>query len=192
MAGVFGFRIGPDFERPEAERMAQLRSYSTTLLADGLKSFNVVDAAIRSISDDFRFAGPALTVRVRPGDNLMVHHAISMIRPGDVLVIDTCGCTSHAVLGDLMASSAFKEWRHEKHNSMRLYARRNQQSLFFPERRSARGAGKARRGPAPHLRKKRFPTSMRRKREKRSLRKRRVPAEGNLIPAILWRTVIHV
>lgn len=106
MAGNFGFRIGPDFNRPEPELIERLRGYETPPLADGLNKFNVIDPRIKPVSDSLKIAGPALTVRVRPGDNLMVHKAISMIKEGDVLVIDTCGCMNYTVLGDLMVSAA--------------------------------------------------------------------------------------
>lgn len=49
-----------------------------------------------------RMVGPALTVRVRPGDNLMIHKAILMGQPGDILVIDAGGHTGQAVIGGLM------------------------------------------------------------------------------------------
>ncbi len=49
--------------------------------------------------------GPAITVRVRPGDNLMIHKALQMAEPGDVLVIDGGGDTSQALVGGLMRTT---------------------------------------------------------------------------------------
>lgn len=46
--------------------------------------------------------GTALTVRTRPGDNLAVHQALELARPGDVLVIDARGEVTNAILGELM------------------------------------------------------------------------------------------
>jgi len=51
-------------------------------------------------------AGPAVTVRIRPGDNLMVHLAMMMAEPGDVIVIDGAGDLSTAVIGGLMRTTA--------------------------------------------------------------------------------------
>jgi regulator of RNase E activity RraA len=48
-------------------------------------------------------AGPALTVRTRPGDNLVVHKALDLARPGDILVIDAGGELTNAILGELMS-----------------------------------------------------------------------------------------
>jgi RraA family protein len=52
-----------------------------------------------------RLAGPAFTVEVRAGDNLMIHAAIAMAKPGDVLVIDGKGATSCALMGALMINA---------------------------------------------------------------------------------------
>jgi RraA family protein len=51
-----------------------------------------------------RFAGPAVTVELRPGDNLMIHAAMAMAKPGDVLVIDGKGDETSALLGEIMVS----------------------------------------------------------------------------------------
>jgi regulator of RNase E activity RraA len=50
--------------------------------------------------------GPALTVRTRPGDNLMVHKAIDMAEPGDVIVVDAGGELSNAMIGEIMTTVA--------------------------------------------------------------------------------------
>ncbi|GAB2912985.1 RraA family protein [Paralcaligenes sp. KSB-10] len=50
--------------------------------------------------------GRALTVRVRPGDNLMIHKAFMMSRPGDIIVIDGGGDVSQALVGGLMRTTA--------------------------------------------------------------------------------------
>ena len=54
------------------------------------------------------WSGPALTVRVPPADNLMIHKAISFIKSGDVVVIDGGGETSWALIGYLMAIAMHK------------------------------------------------------------------------------------
>jgi regulator of RNase E activity RraA len=50
--------------------------------------------------------GAALTVRVREGDNLMIHRALQVAKPGDVLVIDGAGATERALFGDIMKNVA--------------------------------------------------------------------------------------
>lgn len=50
--------------------------------------------------------GPALTVKAPPGDNLMVHKAIDIAQPGDVIVVDSGGEISHATIGEIMVTLA--------------------------------------------------------------------------------------
>jgi regulator of RNase E activity RraA len=54
---------------------------------------------------DTVLCGQAVTVRVRPGDNLMIHKALMMVRPGDVLVIDGGGDLTQALIGGLMRTT---------------------------------------------------------------------------------------
>lgn len=53
--------------------------------------------------------GPALTVRVRPGDNLMIHKALMMAEPGDVLVIDGAGDLTQALVGGLIRTTCVQK-----------------------------------------------------------------------------------
>ena len=46
---------------------------------------------IAPLAPSMRFAGPAITVEVRPGDNLMIHAALAIAKPGDVIVVDGKG-----------------------------------------------------------------------------------------------------
>ncbi|MEN3364875.1 MAG: hypothetical protein V7606_2149 [Burkholderiales bacterium] len=50
--------------------------------------------------------GTALTVRVRAGDNLMIHRALQLGQPGDVLVVDGGGCIERALVGEIMKAVA--------------------------------------------------------------------------------------
>ncbi len=63
---------------------------------------------LRAYHSDIRtvLCGPALTVRVRPGDNLMIHKALMMAQPGDVIVIDGGGDLTQALVGGLMRTTA--------------------------------------------------------------------------------------
>ena len=51
-------------------------------------------------------AGPAFTVKTRPGDNLMVHKALDIAEPGDVLVVDAGGDLTNAIIGEIMSGHA--------------------------------------------------------------------------------------
>ena len=51
-------------------------------------------------------SGPALTVKTRPGDNLMIHKALMLAVPGDIIVVDAGGDLTNALFGEIMSSEA--------------------------------------------------------------------------------------
>src|SRR3984893_7390272 len=51
-------------------------------------------------------AGPALTVKTRPGDNLMIPKALMIAAPGDVIVVDAGGDLTNALIGEIMSAEA--------------------------------------------------------------------------------------
>src|SRR5436305_2192432 len=62
---------------------------------------------IQALTDqNIKLIGPACTVKVYPGDNLMVHKSLDIAQPGDVVVVDTSGSQMTAVLGDLISTKA--------------------------------------------------------------------------------------
>ena len=65
-----------------------------------------MDSRIKGLSQEMKRVGPALTVKVPPIDNLMIHKALTLVKPGDVMVIDGGGDHSWALLGFLMVSTA--------------------------------------------------------------------------------------
>ncbi|MGH3640778.1 MAG: methyltransferase, partial [Mycobacterium sp.] len=94
---------------------------TTTDLADGIierfasvPAANVADAQERfgvasglgPMWPGARLAGPALTVWTRPGDNLYVHHALDIAKPGDIIVINGHGDPTRAIIGDLIGIRA--------------------------------------------------------------------------------------
>ncbi|WP_431068078.1 RraA family protein [Ralstonia holmesii] len=58
---------------------------------------------------DAKLIGNAVTVRTRPGDNLMIHKAFEMLQAGDVLVVDGGGACNNALVGDLMMQMALRK-----------------------------------------------------------------------------------
>ena len=67
-----------------------------------------MDSRVQSLAQRMELVGSALTVRVPPTDNLIIHKALTLIKPGDVLVIEGGGNHSWALLGWLMVSTARK------------------------------------------------------------------------------------
>lgn len=63
---------------------------------------------LRPMHKGGRLAGPALTVKARPGDNLMIHKALELAAPGDIIVVDAGGDLTNALFGELMVSYAIQ------------------------------------------------------------------------------------
>lgn len=101
-----GFRVRTRFERPPAELVDLYRQFDTADVSDMLNRMYTMCAEIRNLVNDAPLIGPACTVKVFPGDNLMVHKALDVARPGDVIVVDTSGSQRNAVVGDLIANKA--------------------------------------------------------------------------------------
>lgn len=102
-----GFRVRVNFERPSAELMSAFARFPTPDISDLLNRLYAIDPAIRCLSgESHRLCGPACTVKVFPGDNLMVHKSLDIIEPGDVVVVDAGGSSLNAVLGDLISTKA--------------------------------------------------------------------------------------
>ena len=108
MLGQPGFCIVPDFERPARDAIEKLGRFAVSLIGDGLGRRAIMDSALRPVNPARRMCGPAFTVETRGADNLMLHAALALAKPGDVIVCDAHGDLSAAVWGGLMGASAVK------------------------------------------------------------------------------------
>lgn len=93
-----------DFVRVDADLVKQASNYQASILADVAGRRGTFSSRIAPLAPSMRIAGPALTVEVRPGDNLMIHAAMSLAKPGDVLIIDGKGDETCALMGEIMVS----------------------------------------------------------------------------------------
>jgi regulator of RNase E activity RraA len=105
MAGKLGFRILPSPPRLDDATLARFKGAAASNLADAMGRFNYMDSGIQARTGR-SLSGLAVTVQCRPGDNLMVHKALEVASPGDIVVISTCGNSSNAVFGELMCHTA--------------------------------------------------------------------------------------
>ncbi len=102
-----GFRLRWDVERPDPDVVSGFGEFETPAISDQMNRLYTMVHEIRPLTDPgLRILGPACTVKCYPGDNLMVHKALDIARPGDVLVVDSSSSKMTAVLGDLVSTKA--------------------------------------------------------------------------------------
>jgi regulator of RNase E activity RraA len=104
-----GYRINPRVDSLSAELIDAFRAIPVAVAGDCMgRSIGARGLKIYHGDLSLKLCGPAFTLRVRPGDNLMVHKALMMVEPGDVLVIDGGGDVSQAVIGGLVRTTALR------------------------------------------------------------------------------------
>lgn len=102
-----GFRVRREIDRPDPEVVAGFAAFETPAISDLMNRLYTMEPAVRNLtSPELHVLGPACTVKVYPGDNLMVHKSLDIARTGDVVVVDTSASTATAVLGDLISTKA--------------------------------------------------------------------------------------
>lgn len=94
------------FERVDPAVVQQAAAFAASILADVAGRRGALSGRIAALSPSMRVAGPTLTVEVRPGDNLMIHVALAIAQPGDVIVVDGKGDLTSALMGEIMCQQA--------------------------------------------------------------------------------------
>jgi 4-hydroxy-4-methyl-2-oxoglutarate aldolase len=97
-----------EFERVAPQVVQRASGFAASILADVAGRRGTLDGRIQPLSAGMRLAGPAFTIEVRPGDNLMIHAAMSLAKPGDVLVIDGKADRTCALMGSIMINACKK------------------------------------------------------------------------------------
>ena len=92
--------------RPTVEQIKELKDLGAATLHEASARNGAMDSALKPLDPGFRLAGIALTVDAMPRDNLILHHALAIAKPGDVLVVDAKGFTEAGPWGDVMTLAA--------------------------------------------------------------------------------------
>jgi regulator of RNase E activity RraA len=95
-----------DIERVDPRVVEEASRYPASILADVAGRRGALSGRIAALAPTMHFAGPAITVEVRPGDNLMIHAALAVAKPGDVILVDGKGDLSSALMGEIMCQQA--------------------------------------------------------------------------------------
>jgi len=98
-------RIVRNIRRADAESVKILGRLGVATVHEAQGRTGLLLPYMRPIYNTARVAGPAVTVLCQAGDNLMIHAAVELCQPGDVLVVTTTSESSDGMFGELLATS---------------------------------------------------------------------------------------
>ncbi|MCD0503987.1 RraA family protein [Bordetella petrii] len=103
---MLGFQIHERRRQVAPDVVARFAGLPVANISDVMSRMAAGGARLRPMHDGTGMAGPALTVKTRPGDNLMVHKALDLAAPGDIIVVDAGGDLTNAIIGEIMTTYA--------------------------------------------------------------------------------------
>ncbi|MBL7047849.1 MAG: 4-carboxy-4-hydroxy-2-oxoadipate aldolase/oxaloacetate decarboxylase [Candidatus Marinimicrobia bacterium] len=92
--------------RPDTSLVEAFRNLAAATVYEAAGRIGSVSPRIKPIAEGMKIVGTAITVQCKPKDNLMLHKALQIAQPGDIIVADTDGYYDAGYWGDLMACSA--------------------------------------------------------------------------------------
>ena len=92
------YELGPMPEQISAEVIELLEQTETATIGHW-RHWGFVDRRVQPVLRGRRVAGAAVTVAIPGPDSTMLHHALGLLRPGDILVVDRLGDDRHACWG---------------------------------------------------------------------------------------------
>ena len=105
---TIGFRILGRKNSVDLQTAKKFLNLPVANVSDCMSRLTAGGSHIRPMHKTGQLAGPALTIKTRPGDNLMLHKAIDLAEPGDIIVCDAGGDLTNSLMGELMLSHALK------------------------------------------------------------------------------------
>lgn len=103
---MIGFQVHNRLRAVNTETVNKFKQLPVANISDNMSRMYAGGATIRPMHNGAAMAGPAVTVRCRPGDNLLVHKALEIAGSGDVIVVDAGGDLTNAIIGEIMVAYA--------------------------------------------------------------------------------------
>ena len=91
--------------RAAAPLIERLQKLGAATVHEAMGRFGLMKPHLRPIYAGAEAAGSAVTVLAQPGDNWMIHVAVELCQPGDVLVVGVTADNTDGMFGELLATS---------------------------------------------------------------------------------------
>lgn len=98
-----------NIERPNAEIIEKYKQFDASSVYEAQGKTGLLNHGLKPIIENNLICGPAVTAICYAGSNLMVHAAIEVCKPGDILVIKTIGESNAGMIGDLIVRALIKK-----------------------------------------------------------------------------------
>ena len=95
-----------NIERVSKNLVESMKALPTATIHESYGGKGAVSHYIKPIRSGMKLCGPVIPIKTRPGDNLIVHKAIYVAQPGDVLLVDTSSFVEAGFWGGIMTEAA--------------------------------------------------------------------------------------